>query len=304
MQVTELHTRLEELSTRGSEYLQSLEPFGSQVEIAPWRSHRDAYWELVPEAFRQPAESLEAEFLPLAKAVIEICKRSALIDQADIRDLQVAVKSVRSALHLRRYFYSDGEAIHDEGTVLGYSPPSQEERPLSPSDAPSVFRHSTATIRRVLDLADERAADGSLPNPPLGGTSYRRDTAFIMMWMDPSEPTLEDIRDAMREVFSSFGIKAVRADDVEHDGMITERIINEIRTSEFLLADLTGARPSVYYEVGYAHALGKRVILYRKEGTPLHFDLAGYNCPEYRNIRDLREKLTRRLEQLTNRKPQ
>jgi hypothetical protein len=304
MQVSELVQQLDEFAALGSEYLRSLEPLVEPVDTAPWRIHPNKYWDQIPESHQLQADDLESRFLPLAKAAVHICKHSALVDQADIRDLQVAVKSARSALHLRRYLFSDGEAIHDEGTVLGFSPPSQEERALTASEAPSVLRQGVATIRRILDLIDDR--DNNIPPLETGSTktAYRRDTAFIMMWMDPNEPALEDIRDAMREVFASFGIKAVRADDVEHEGMITERIINEIRTSEFLLADLTGARPSVYYEVGYAHALGKRVILYRKEGTQIHFDLAGYNCPEYRNIRDLREKLTRRLEQLTNRKPQ
>lgn len=124
-----------------------------------------------------------------------------------------------------------------------------------------------------------------------------------MMWMAVNQPDLVDVADAIREVFRSFGIKASRADDIEHDGLVTERVLNEVRTSEFLFADLTGARPNVYYEVGYAHAIGKRVILFRRSGTGLHFDLAGYNCPVYENLRDLREKLTKRLVSLTNRNP-
>jgi nucleoside 2-deoxyribosyltransferase len=121
--------------------------------------------------------------------------------------------------------------------------------------------------------------------------------------MDPAHPELMDIADAVRAVFRNFGISAIRADDIEHGGLISEKVTNEIRTAEFLFADLTGIRPNVYYEIGFAHALGKNVILLRKTGTGIHFDLVGYNCPEYVNIGDLKNKLTKRLINITNRNP-
>jgi hypothetical protein len=98
-------------------------------------------------------------------------------------------------------------------------------------------------------------------------------------------------------------LTAVRADEIEHQDRITDLVLAEIDRSEFLFADLSGERPNVYYEVGYAHAYGKRPILYRIKGTLLHFDLSIHNVPEYENITQLRNLLRIRPGAMTGRTP-
>jgi hypothetical protein len=191
------------------------------------------------------------------------------------------------------------EILNDEDIVLGVTPAGQsDDEPLSPTEAGQVFTGWAEKISAILDLIAASTALGPIGGQPgiIETVRYRPGTAFIMMWMDKSQ---RDLIEAVKEVFEKFYISAQRADDIEHEGLITDRILTEIKTAEFCFADLSGSRPNVYYEVGFAHARPRRVILFRKAGTGLHFDLAGYNCPEYEDLHDLKEKLTHRLRALT-----
>lgn len=61
------------------------------------------------------------------------------------------------------------------------------------------------------------------------------------------------------------------------------------------MADLTDAKPNCYYEIGYAHALGKPVIIIAKEGTARHFDISTYKWNFWTDYKDLKPKFETEL---------
>ena len=90
---------------------------------------------------------------------------------------------------------------------------------------------------------------------------------------------------AIRPILKALKIRPTRVDRVEHNDDIDDRIFTLIDQSQFCIADLTFARPSVYYEAGYAFGSGKSVIYIarhdhfraRNDDPPgnlrVHFDL-------------------------------
>jgi nucleoside 2-deoxyribosyltransferase len=91
------------------------------------------------------------------------------------------------------------------------------------------------------------------------------------------------------------GYQCIRIDDIQDSGNITDQVLQEIAKSKFVLADLTGERPNTYYEAGFAHALGKRLILTIRKTARIHFDLAGYRFILWETEQDLRQQLAKRL---------
>ncbi len=75
-----------------------------------------------------------------------------------------------------------------------------------------------------------------------------------------------------------------------------------IEQAAVVIADLTGANPNVYLEVGYAWGVGKATVLLMKTGEEPKFDVRGYRQVRYESMRNLEDLLARELQALADEK--
>jgi hypothetical protein len=117
---------------------------------------------------------------------------------------------------------------------------------------------------------------------------------FVIMKFGDEE--LDSAYDGVIEpIISDNGLTAIRVDKIRDSGKINDQILENIAKSKFIISDLTGERPNCYYETGFAHALGKELILTIKEKEKIHFDLAGYRFIIWKTESDLRKKLKEQI---------
>jgi hypothetical protein len=144
------------------------------------------------------------------------------------------------------------------------------------------------------DLLCQDTADvGRLANDvvELAERSVMSRTVFVIM----------PFKEAYREVLSSYrevcepAYEVERIDESDTTERIIPRILEGIRYSAFVIADVTELSPNVFYEIGFAQGLGRPVILTAKQGTSLPFDLVDLPVIFWTEQDELKEKLRRRL---------
>ena len=93
-------------------------------------------------------------------------------------------------------------------------------------------------------------------------------------------------------------IKPIRADEISNSSVILDDIIKYIQTANIIIADITPNNPNVFYELGYAHAIGKEVILLCERGkrAGLPFDISGYRTIFYENTMVGKGKIEKEVE--------
>src|SRR5256885_7344918 len=75
--------------------------------------------------------------------------------------------------------------------------------------------------------------------------------------------------------------RCFRLDETRPAGRITDRLLQELRTASLCIADLTGNRPNVMWEVGYAMALECPTIILTQSLAELSFDIKDMQSLQY-----------------------
>lgn len=121
---------------------------------------------------------------------------------------------------------------------------------------------------------------------------------FVVM---PFVSDLDDIYHfGIRDTVDRLGGVCERADEIQYTGGILEKIYDSIRQADAIIAEVSSPDPNVYYEVGFAHALGKPVVLVTRDVSTSPFDLRGYNHIVYSSIIELQKRLEAMLGHLTS----
>jgi nucleoside 2-deoxyribosyltransferase len=99
-------------------------------------------------------------------------------------------------------------------------------------------------------------------------------------------PEYEELfSDVIVPVCDKMGLEPFRSSQTYYPGLVIADIQRQIRESRVVIAEITPVNPNVYYEVGYADAIGKPVILIADGGKleQLPFDVRAFRTLFYEN---------------------
>ncbi|MGB6068402.1 MAG: hypothetical protein WBG50_26630 [Desulfomonilaceae bacterium] len=125
-------------------------------------------------------------------------------------------------------------------------------------------------------------------------TTTPKPFVFVLM---PFDRSFDDIYQlGIKAACDTAGAYAERVDEQMFTENILDRIYNQISKADVIVSDMTRRNPNVFYETGYAHALGKKVILLTQDPGDIPFDLKHFPHIIYGGrIVDLRDKLETRV---------
>lgn len=123
---------------------------------------------------------------------------------------------------------------------------------------------------------------------------------FVIMSFDKK---YDDVYEALKmagKMVKGRTLEIERVSEPYGDFIITERIEKSIKKAELIICDVSERSPNVYYELGFARAKNKTIIMTAKNGRELPFDVCQYKTNFYDNTLHLQKLIVDELDSYYN----
>lgn len=158
------------------------------------------------------------------------------------------------------------------------------------------FIDNNASDEQLAYISQITTKGTKIPEPSIESQSSEK--VFISMPMNKTlYNDVEDIRNSINEAVKNTNNIPYFLDKDPHNDNISIKMLQEIRDCKFLVAEFSYQNNGVYYEAGYAKALGKTVIFTcsRKHFENIHFDIKQTQFVIWENYDSLKENLKKQI---------
>lgn len=211
--------------------------------------------------------------------------------QARFGDVLVTLGGAEGVLYLANLYHDAGKPIVPLNLAL--CPESTGARRIY------NFGLTSSQSRRLFQIADDGDAHAWINRirfPPRQPTADRvaalvdllealeRPKAFAIRLLNPGLTDYKDVQDFFDVVVqpvieNELGYRLVVVDGRQpyDSARIDQEIFAKLHRSNIVLADITGARPNCFLELGYALGRGLPTIVMVREGASLPFDITTFS---------------------------
>jgi hypothetical protein len=120
----------------------------------------------------------------------------------------------------------------------------------------------------------------------------------MKIYLSTNYRNLNPVKEALEMISGKLNLELYQADYFNIEEQIVPQIIETIKKSDVVVADISNENPNIYYEVGIAHSMGKPVILVSQTNNFNRFSLLSYRFYNYDIDSKGIKNLSFRLEQI------
>ena len=145
----------------------------------------------------------------------------------------------------------------------------------------SILQGTFPLLKDSYRFLYQRRFNEMIVNPIFQNRDTRINQQSVFVIMPFTQPWSNDIwEQVLQPAVREMGMVPIRADDL-YGQNIMEDVWQSILKAAIIICDTTGRNPNVFYELGIAHTIGKKVLLLTQSIDDIPFDLQALRHIEY-----------------------